>query len=54
VDGLIRHRQAADQGRACIGVQFVGLEATPEGRRVLARIARTVTQFQRTRARMRR
>jgi len=51
VDALPRHRQAADQGRASIGLQFVGLEATPEGRRVLARIARTVSQFQRARSR---
>jgi c-di-GMP-binding flagellar brake protein YcgR len=53
VDAFARHRQAADQGRASIGFQFVGLEATPEGRRVLARIARTVSQFQRARSRSR-
>ena len=36
VDAVVRHREAAEHGRASIGFQFVGLETTPEGRRVLA------------------
>ena len=49
--GMVRHHEAVDHGRACIGFQFVGLEATPEGGRVLDRLARTVTQLQRIRHR---
>ena len=54
VDALIRHREAGEQGRTSIGFQFIGLETTPEGRRVLERLARTVSHFQRTRSRNRR
>lgn len=54
LNALIRHHEDADQGRASIGFQFVGLEATPEGRRMLERLARTVSQLQRTRSRSRR
>jgi hypothetical protein len=54
LDALIRHHEDADQGRASIGFQFIGLEATPEGRRTLERLARTVTQLQRARSRSRR
>lgn len=50
LDVLVRHREAVGQGRASIGLQFVGLEATPEGRRTLERLARTVGQLQRARA----
>lgn len=54
LDALARHREAGDQGRTSIGFQFVGLETTPEGRRLLERLARTVTQFQRVRSHRRR
>lgn len=54
LDALVRHHEAADQSRASIGFQFVGLEATPEGRRMLERLARTVSQLQRARSRGRR
>ncbi|MGB2985584.1 MAG: PilZ domain-containing protein [Phycisphaerae bacterium] len=54
VDALVRHREAADQGRASIGFQFIGLEATPEGRRVLDRLAQTVSHFQHARSRRQR
>jgi len=54
LDALVRHHEDADQGRASIGFQFIGLEATPEGRRTLERLARTVSQLQRTRSRNRR
>ena len=51
VNARLRQREAADQGRASLGFQFLGLETTAEGRRVLARIARLVSQFQRGRGR---
>ncbi|MGD2109340.1 MAG: PilZ domain-containing protein [Phycisphaerae bacterium] len=54
LDALVRHHEDAEQGRASIGFQFVGLEATPEGRRSLERLARTVSQLQRARSRNRR
>jgi c-di-GMP-binding flagellar brake protein YcgR len=54
LDTLVRHREAADCGRASIGLQAVGLEATAEGRRTLERLARTVSRFQRLQSRRRR
>ncbi len=51
---LLRHRGTAEEGRATVGFQVVGLESTPEGQRVLERIGRTVTQFQRAHARKKR
>ncbi len=52
VDAIVRHQEAAAQGRASIGFQLVGLETTAEGHRVLERLARTVSQFQRARCRV--
>lgn len=51
VDALIRHKEVVDQGRSSIGLQFVGLEASIEGRRIIDRLAKTVTQFQRSHSR---
>ncbi len=51
VSALLRHREAADHGRACIGLQFIGLEGTPEGRQTLDTLAKSVSQFQRARSR---
>ena len=51
VDALVRHREAVEGGRASVGFQFVGLETTPEGRRTLDRLARTVQQYHRARSR---
>ena len=53
VDAVLRHHEATDRGRASLGFHFSGLEATPEGRKLLDRIARTVTQFHRSRNRKR-
>jgi hypothetical protein len=53
LDALLRHREAADQGRASLGFQFVGLETTPEGCKTLDRLARMVSHFQRSRHRRR-
>ncbi len=47
VDAVLRHRAAADQSRSSLGFQFIGLEATAEGRRTLDRLARLVSHFQR-------
>lgn len=54
IDALLRHREAADQGRASLGFQFVGLDATEEGREVLARLARVIARLKRGRSRPRR
>jgi len=48
LEGILRHREAAEHGRASLGFQFVGLETTPEGLRALDRLARVVGHFQRS------
>jgi len=53
VDALLRHKEAAGNGRTSLGFQFVGLEATPEGRRQLDRLARLANRFKRAQARPR-
>jgi len=47
LDTILRHREAGDHGRASLGLQFVGLETTPERLRTLDRLARLVRHFQR-------
>lgn len=47
IEATLRHREAADHGRAALGFKFVGLETTAEGRRTLDRLARIVSRFQR-------
>ncbi len=44
VDTTLRHREGIS-GRAVLGFQFVGLEATAEGRKQLERVARVVSRF---------
>lgn len=51
VDALVRHQDEAESIGGSIGFQFIGLEATSEGRCVLDRLARAVTHFQRARSR---
>ncbi len=51
VDALLRHKEAVGQGRISLGFQFVGLEATDEGRRQLDRLARLAHRFKRTHTR---
>jgi hypothetical protein len=51
LDALVRHREVPNHGRASIGFQFVGLEATPQGQRTLDRLAQAVGHFQRARSR---
>lgn len=53
VDTLLRHREATEQGRACLGFQIVGLESSTAGRQTLEIIAQTVQRFHRMRARSR-
>ncbi len=43
VDGVLRHATAHPTGRIGLGFQFVGLEATPHGQAVLARLAQIVS-----------
>jgi len=47
LDAVLRHREAVDNGRASLGFQFVGMETSAEGLRLLDRIARVVNHFQR-------
>ena len=47
LDAILRHREAAEEGRASLGFQIVGLEATADGRRTLDRLARLISHFQR-------
>jgi len=49
LEALLRHRETIDHGRASLGFQFVGLETTTEGRKVLDRLARLVNHFHRSR-----
>jgi len=49
IDATLKHREAADRGRASLGFQFLGLEITPEGRTSLDRIVQMVSQFQQSR-----
>lgn len=51
VDSTLLHHEATDKGRAALGFHFMGLEATPEGKKTLERIVRLVKQFQRRRSR---
>jgi len=46
-EAVVRHREAAAGGRTSLGLAFVGLEATEEGRAALADLVRVVAQFQR-------
>lgn len=47
VDATFRHCQAAGERCWLLGFQFAGLETARPGQELLARIARTVTDFQR-------
>ena len=49
LEAVLRHHEAASEGRASLGFQFIGLETTPEGRELLRRLARTVNDYQRSR-----
>ena len=51
LDAILRHREIAERGRASLGFQFVGLETSTEGLRMLDRLARLVSHFQRSQAR---
>lgn len=48
LDAVLRHREAADQGRSSLGFQFVGMETTQDGLHLLDRLVRVVNHFQRS------
>jgi hypothetical protein len=47
LEAVLRHREAGDSGRASLGFQFVGMETTAEGIRLLDRLVRVVNHFHR-------
>ena len=47
IDGVFRHLQLTVDGLASIGIQFIGLECTPEGRDLLAVLADVVAEYNR-------
>ena len=51
LEAALRHHQTTDQNRASLGLHFVGLETTPEGRHLLDRLVKIVNHFQRAQAR---
>lgn len=51
MDAVLRHREAVDQGRSSLGFQFVGMEASEEGMKLLDRLVRIVQHFHRAEAR---
>ncbi|HUU82045.1 MAG TPA: PilZ domain-containing protein [Phycisphaerae bacterium] len=53
LDATFRHREPVSDGAGSFGFQFVGLETSREGQETLARLARTVTDFQRAALRRR-
>lgn len=48
LEATLRHRQTEPKGRSSLGLQLVGLEATPAGRKRLVRLAKIVAEFQRS------
>lgn len=50
LDAIVRHSEAAHQGRMSVGLQFVGMESAPQSRRTLDRLVRMVNEFQRARS----
>ncbi|MCH8147725.1 MAG: PilZ domain-containing protein [Planctomycetes bacterium] len=51
VDAVLRHYDLVANERASLGFQFVGLEATSEGQRLLQCIVQIVSRFKRARTR---
>ena len=48
LDAVFRHCESRPDGFSSLGFQFVGLETSRQGQETLVRLARTVTDFQRT------
>ena len=48
VDATLRHRQSEPCGSESLGLQFVGLETSPGGRKRLVRLAKIVSECQRS------
>lgn len=51
IDAVLRHADPDRDGRVSLGFQFVGMESTPEGEKLLSSIAQIVSRFKRARAR---
>jgi len=51
LDAVLRHADPDRDGRVWLGFQFVGMESTPEGEKLLSSIAQIVSRFKRARAR---
>lgn len=51
LEATLRHHEAAANGKASLGFQFLGLETSAEGQRALARLARVVQSFHQGRGR---
>lgn len=49
VESILLHKEAADRARSSLGFQFVGLDTSQEGRKTLERLAKIVSQYQRSR-----
>lgn len=49
LDACLRHRESVDGNRASLGFQFIGLEATAQGRKTLTQLAAIVARYQRNR-----
>ncbi|MFQ5413631.1 MAG: flagellar brake protein [Phycisphaerae bacterium] len=47
VEATLRHKAPASGGRVSLGLQFIGLETTADGRDVLDRLAQVVGHYQR-------
>ncbi len=47
IDGVFRHLQITADGLASIGIQFIGLECSAEGRHMLAVLADVVAEYHR-------
>jgi len=45
LDAVFRHLEDSNQGKLCLGFQFVGLEVAPEGRTMLQALSRVVSTF---------
>lgn len=54
LEATLRHRTVDDRQRACLGFQFLGLETTVDGSRVLGRLADAVRTFKNMETRSRR
>ncbi|MEK6675180.1 MAG: PilZ domain-containing protein [Planctomycetota bacterium] len=50
LESILLHKEAADRSRISLGFQFVGLDSSADGRKTLDRLAKIVSQYQRSRS----